>query len=82
MHAFERLGVLAAASERPGFLGAELQVPYDDEDHLLVTASWASREHYGAWLESPIREALLQEVENLLVEEPDPRVYHVVESVS
>ncbi len=74
--------MLAAASDRPGFLGAELQVPYGDDDHVLITASWASREHYEAWLESPIREAVLQEVGDLLAEEPEASVYHVVESVS
>jgi quinol monooxygenase YgiN len=78
----ERLGVLGAASEQPGFLGAEMQVPLDSDDHVLVTASWASPEHYQGWLENPAREAMRPELEPLLAEEPEPRLYRVVESVS
>ncbi len=82
LQVFERLGILAAASEQPGFLGAELQVPLDDDEELLVTAGWASPEHYQAWLESPVRAAMRDELEPLLAAEPEPRLYRVVEAVS
>jgi len=82
VRAFERLGVLQAASAQPGFLGAELHVPLDDADHVLVLASWASPEAYQAWLDNPIREAARAELEPLLAAEPEPHLYRVVEAVS
>jgi heme-degrading monooxygenase HmoA len=82
LQVFERLGVLALASQQPGFLGAELQVPLDDGDEVLVTAAWASPEHYEAWLASPVREAMGDELMPLLEAEPERRVYRVVETIS
>jgi heme-degrading monooxygenase HmoA len=80
--AFERLGILAVASDQPGFLGAELAVAVDDDDAVLITGFWASPEHYEAWLANPIRGELLDQVAQLLVSEPETRLYHVVESIS
>ena len=79
---FERLSVLALASGQPGFLGAELHVPLDDGDEVLVTAAWASAEHYEAWLASPVREAMGEELMPLLAAEPERRLYRAVETVS
>ena len=45
-----RLEILTAIRDQPGFLGAELQVPFDDEDDVLLSTAWASREHYERWL--------------------------------
>ncbi len=70
------------AREQPGFLGAELQVPLDDADEVLVTATWASPEHYEGWLGSPIREAMGEEIEPLLADEPERRLYRLVETIS
>ncbi|HJX48627.1 MAG TPA: antibiotic biosynthesis monooxygenase family protein [Gaiellaceae bacterium] len=79
--ALDRLEVLTAARQQPGFLAAEVQVAFDDEDDVLVWSSWSSREHYDRWLGSPLCEAMLREVGDLLVEEPELRVYHVVDAV-
>jgi quinol monooxygenase YgiN len=57
-------------------------VPVDNDDHVLVTATWTSPEHYAGWLENPIREAMRSELEPLLADEPEPLVYHVVATVS
>jgi quinol monooxygenase YgiN len=79
--ALDRLEVLTAARQQPGFLAAEVQVSSDDEDDVLVWSSWASREHYDRWLAGPLCEAMLREVGDLLDQEPELRVYHVVDAV-
>ena len=73
---FARLGVLREASAVPGFVDAELHVA--DGDELLVTATWESAAAYDGWLESPVRERMRPELEELLVEPPVPRVYELV----
>ena len=81
LSALDRLEVLTAAREQPGFLAAEVQVPFDDQDHLLVWSSWASREHYERWLASPPCENMFREIAQLLAEEPELRIYHVIDAV-
>ncbi|HVP75904.1 MAG TPA: antibiotic biosynthesis monooxygenase [Gaiellaceae bacterium] len=81
VNALNRLEVITAAREQPGFLAAEVQVPYDDPNQLLVWSSWASREHYERWLASPACEAMFREIAKLVAEEPELRVYHVVDAV-
>jgi quinol monooxygenase YgiN len=75
---FERLGILREASAIPGFVGAELQVATDAADELLVTATWESAAAYDAWLQSPVRERIGPELEELLGEPPASRVYELV----
>jgi heme-degrading monooxygenase HmoA len=79
---FTRLRVLERASEQEGFLGSELQVPVDDDEHVLVTATWASPEAYRGWLDNPVREEIGAELEPLVAAEPEPRVYTIVHSVA
>lgn len=79
---FARLRVLERASETPGFLGAELQVPSDGSDHVLVTATWESSAAYAGWLESAVRAELRPEFEPLLAMDPEPRVYEVVDAAT
>lgn len=81
LNALDRVEVLAAAREQTGFLAAEVQVPFDDQDHLLVCSSWASREHYERWLASPACEDMFREITELVAKEPELRVYHVVDAV-
>ena len=77
----DRLEVLTAARQQPGFLAAEVQVAFDDEDDVLVWSSWSSHEHYERWLASPLGEAMFHEVGDLLAQELELRVYHVVDAV-
>jgi heme-degrading monooxygenase HmoA len=79
---FERREILRVSSEQPGFLRAELQVPIDDDDHVLVTADWSSPAAYQGWLDNPVRESMREEMMALLTREPEGRVYQVVASVS
>jgi quinol monooxygenase YgiN len=81
LNALDRLEVLAAARREPGFLAVELQLPFDDEDGLLVWSAWASREHYERWLAGPACEDLLGQIGDLLTDEPVFRTYHVVDAI-
>ena len=66
---------------QPGFLAAEIQLPYEDDERLLVWSSWASREHYERWLAGPAGQGMLREIRTLLAEEPVWRVYQVVDTI-
>jgi quinol monooxygenase YgiN len=78
---FERLEILREASAVPGFVSAELHVAADNPDDLLVTATWESASAYDAWLESPVRERMRPELEELLAEAPTAgRVYDIVQT--
>jgi heme-degrading monooxygenase HmoA len=79
---FERLGVLAVASEQPGFLGVEVAACLDDEDDVVIVGFWASPEHYERWRAGPVPGQLLQQLEGLLTTVPVNRVYRIVEAVS
>jgi quinol monooxygenase YgiN len=81
LNALDRLEVLAAARQEPGFLAVELQLPFDDEDCLLVWSAWASREHYERWLAGPACEEMLWEIGELVADEPVFRAYHVVNAI-
>ena len=76
-----RLEMLTAIRDQPGFLGAELQVPFDDEDDVLLSTAWASREHYERWLTTRARDDILGGVAGLVAEEPSIRLYHVADAV-
>ena len=76
-----RLEVLGAARREPGFLAVEFQLPFDDEDRLLVWGAWASRDHYERWLNGPGREEMMREIGELLADEPVFRSYHVVDAI-
>ena len=48
LRVLERLGVLAVASEQPGFLGVEVAASVDDADEIVIVGSWASRSSTSA----------------------------------
>ena len=80
--ALDRLEVFAAVREQPGFLAAQVFVPDDDADGVLVEGSWSSAEHYDRWRGSSAQAELLRDVRHLLAEEPEDRVYHMVDAIS
>ena len=82
LRVLERLGVLAMASEQPGFLGVEVAASVDDEDDIVIIGSWASQELYERWRAGPVPGQLLEQIEDLLTTAPVSRVYHIVEAVS
>lgn len=81
LNALDRLEVLAAARREPGFLAVELQLPFDDEDRLLVWSAWASREHYERWFAGPVCEEMLRKISEFLTDEPVFQTYHVVDAI-
>jgi quinol monooxygenase YgiN len=82
LEALDRLEVFAAVREQPGFLAAQIFVPEDDADTVLVEGSWSSPEHYDRWDGSSARTGMLRDVRHLLAEEPEARVYHMVDAIS
>jgi heme-degrading monooxygenase HmoA len=92
----ERLEILAAIGEEPGFLGAALLVPEADSEGVLLEGLWASLEHYERWRASPAASELerglrpraspaASELErglrHLLSSQPEVAVYQVVEAI-
>ena len=77
---FTRLQILEKASRQEGFISSEVHVPVDGDDHVLVTATWTSPDAYRGWLESPVREEMRPELEQLADGEPESRVYEIVET--
>ena len=63
-----RLEILTAISEQPGFSNSELQVPFDDEEDVLSSTAWASREHYERWLTASARDDILSGVGGLVAD--------------
>jgi quinol monooxygenase YgiN len=82
LQVLDRVEVLTAARNQPGFFAAEIQVRANDEDEqLLVWSSWASPEHHDRWLAGSECQRMLREIGDLAVEPPDVRVYRVVDAV-
>lgn len=81
MQVLDRVEVLTAARNQPGFLAAEIQVPIEDDEHVLLWSSWASPEHHDRWLAGPAHEQMLREIGALAAEPPTIRVYRVVDAV-
>lgn len=81
LRTLDGLAVLAAKRGQPGFLAAEIQLPFEDDERLLVTSSWASREHYERWLGSSASQEMLREIRKLLAGEPVWQVYQVVDAI-
>jgi quinol monooxygenase YgiN len=82
LRALDELAVLAATQRQPGFLGAEIQFPFEDDERLLLWSSWASREHYERWVGGPTGQEMLRAIRRLLAEEPVWRVYQVVDTIN
>jgi len=76
-----RIDLITAATGQPGFLAAEVQLQLDDEQHVLVTSSWASTDHFERWLASPAWPDLVGQIRGLVSGKPDIRAYRVVDVV-
>lgn len=81
LRVLERLGVLAVASEQPGFLGIEIAASVGDPDELVLVESWASRDLFERWNAGPVAASWLDQIENLLTRPPASSVYHIVDAV-
>jgi quinol monooxygenase YgiN len=63
---FERLDILRRSLRQPGAVDTTLVTALDDEDLVLVIASWRSPEAYQGWLDNPDRGGITAELEPLL----------------
>jgi len=81
IRALDRLELLAAARQQPGFLGAEIQLSAEDENQLLLWSAWASPEHHERFLAGPDYEQMLRETKDLREDMPDVGVDRVVDAV-
>ena len=66
----DRLGLFVVMSDQPGLLRVEALVAEDDEDHILVDASWSSQELFARWQSSDRRRSVLSSLDRLLESEP------------
>ncbi len=77
--------VLERAVSRPGCLGAEIALPRDAEQAVLVTAVWESLAAYQGWVDDPWRQHSAGELSHLLVEDlpgtASGQIYEVAHSV-
>lgn len=81
MRKLDLLGLLTAVRGQAGFLEAQVQVSQEDEDHVLVTASWASPAHFERWRESAATAEVLRALGPLLRGEPRAELYRVVDAI-
>ena len=61
--------VLETALEQQGCLAAEIQIPLDAEEPLLVTALWESGEAYQGWIDNPVRRTFAGDLGELVDED-------------
>ena len=77
--------VLERAVSRPGCLGAEIALPRDAEQPVLVTAVWESLAAYQGWVNDPWRQNSASELSHLLAEDlpgtASGQIYEVAHSV-
>lgn len=81
LQTFGRLRVLETSSAQAGFRGAQLLVDVEDPDAALVTARWDSPAAYQGWLDNPVREEISEQLQPFCAEEPQGRVFELVQDV-
>jgi heme-degrading monooxygenase HmoA len=72
---------LASRRAEPGYLGTEIQLPFDDEDAVVVWTAWASKEHFERWLEGNDPALLLVDVKDLVAGRPRLRLFRVIDTI-
>ena len=77
----DRLEVLTAARGQPGFLAAEIQASVEDQNRLLVSSSWASREHHERWRTGRVCQDMFRQIAEFVAADPDVRVFQVIDAV-
>jgi heme-degrading monooxygenase HmoA len=76
------LEVLQTSSFQTGYRGAQLHIDVDDPDAAMVIAHWDSPASYEGWLENPVREKIALQLRPFCLEEPQGRVFEVVEDIA
>lgn len=70
-------GRIAAAKERPGWIGALLLRSTDQPNRRVIIGTWRSRADWEAWHRDPRFVTTRQQLDGL-VEEPEGRGWHEV----
>lgn len=78
---FSRIQVLETSSGQAGFRGGQLLVDVEDPDAAVVIAQWDSPAAYRGWLENPVREEIGEQLRPFLVDDPEGRVFELVQEV-
>ncbi|MDD4860331.1 MAG: antibiotic biosynthesis monooxygenase [Dehalococcoidales bacterium] len=68
----------AAALYQPGYVFGETLLKGDDPVEVLVISTWASEEHWNAWLTSEERIELESANSHLLLDETKISVYKIL----
>jgi len=63
---YRRHGILERALQQDGCLGAELELPVEDRDDIVVTALWRDAAAYEGWVNNPERAAHADELASLV----------------
>ena len=66
---YKQKRVLETALEQQGCLAADILVPPDAEEPLLVTALWESGQAYQGWIDNPVRRTFAAELGELVDED-------------
>ncbi len=61
----------------PGFVGAENFVDTKDGSVIAVVSTWQGVDYWKVWEKSRIRQALLENAEKSLIEEPRITIYRM-----
>lgn len=70
---------LAAAGDRPGWVGGQLLMPLDKLNRRVVVGTWQTRADWEAWHQDPAFEKTRQRMEGLEDGEPENWWHEVLE---
>lgn len=64
------------AMNQPGYISGETLRNMNDPEEYVVISSWQSSEQWVAWLNSPERQAIQSEIDQLLGGQTKYDIYH------
>jgi heme-degrading monooxygenase HmoA len=68
----------AAAIRAPGYVTGETLVSTEDDSIVVVISTWRSLNDWEEWEKSETRARLYQQIEPLLVEKPEVRIFRIL----
>ena len=70
------------AMQYPGFMGAENLMSERDVSIVSMVSTWEKIDDWTAWESSTLRQELLQQAQELLVEDPKITMYRIMPTVT
>jgi len=67
---FEKRVFPECAGEVEGFISAEVQICLDDDNLVFVSSLWLARSDYDIWQQSPLRDAQLRDLGDMVSAAP------------